>query len=111
MYNLRSCRHGFVSGQQLIQLVRGCCKSPFWPSLSETLSRTLSRIGSFSSVSDKVFKPRLSPQALVNLPNGPFQYRLLHVKPILGLIENGLGVRLEGFLVNFIAAICRQTMH
>src|ERR1051326_9025754 len=46
---------------------RACCKSPFWPSLSETLSN----LGCFSRVSDKVsekvFKPRLSQQALARL--------------------------------------------
>ena len=39
------------------------------------------------------------------------QNRFLHVQPVLGLVENGLRVRFESFLVDLLTAMRRQTMH
>ena len=43
--------------------------------------------------------------------NRPVQNRLLHMQPVFGLGENRVGVGFKSFLVNFLAAICRQAVH
>jgi len=45
------------------------------------------------------------------LTHQPTQDRFLHVEPVLGLIEDGLRVGLEGGFVDLLAAIGWQAMH
>src|SRR6266404_3700097 len=39
------------------------------------------------------------------------EHRLLHMEPILRLVENRLGVRFERCVVDFLAAMRREAMH
>ena len=41
----------------------------------------------------------------------PIKNGLLHVQPVLRLIENSLSVRLERFVVDLLAALRGQAMH
>ena len=43
--------------------------------------------------------------------NNPIQNRFLHMEPVFGLVENSLRVRLESFLVDFLAAVRGQAVH
>ena len=52
-----------------------------------------------------------SDDGLRNQETAQLQNRFLHVQPVFGLVENRLRVGLEGFFVNFLAAIGGQAMH
>src|SRR5205807_6559099 len=74
------------------------------------LSRQISEFPYFLHVvSDRRTVPRRAAQLFWR--RNLHQDRFLHVEPVLRLIENRLGVRLECLFVDLLSAVRRQTMH